>query len=507
VGLLLAVWVGVLLEQMQALQPWHLQVLDQFLPLSRFDGFHAAWFFSQTWSLIKNLVLCAGFFVAAFGLGGAVLERFFPAARPRLESLIFSLALGFAGMTLLVFFLGVLHGLKTWLFLPLYLGLTAWGVWSLWQRRRDFSSGWGWWRGSRPALSDRALNAVLMLVLALEVLNAALPELFFDSLVYHLGVPAQWLQHGGVVPLPTVFFSNLPMGVEMLYTGALLISNEVLCRFLHVGLGVLALLAVFALGRRWFGRRAGFWAAGILGTVPLFIMNALVAGVDVGAVFFAAAALLALLNAALAEHDPGRGFWLAGLLIGASVSCKYNTAFMLAPAGLFSFTAYYLNHRDLKKTALACAKIGVGAFLVFSPWMVKNIMFTGNPVYPFCYQQIPSRNIQPEKMQQQMDGFKEFGQRTPLQILRLPWDLTFYYPTGNSFLGAVFLFLLPGLVWLGIRARRAPPVQKVLLATVAVAAVIWGSQTQIARYFLPGPCWPSGSGGRRWRARWPAGVF
>ncbi|NTV52027.1 MAG: hypothetical protein HGA76_03295 [Candidatus Firestonebacteria bacterium] len=485
-GLAAIIWAGILLGQLQVHQPWHLGVFEQFLSLSRFGPFHASWFFSQVWSYLKNFILFLGFLAAAFGLGSVCLARFFPAPRPRLETLIFSLALGLAGLALLIFLLGILHGLHAGLFIPLFSLLAAFGLVRAWQLRRELAPRAGWWWGVKPALTDRVLGSVLLSVIAGEVLMAGLPEMFFDALVYHLGVPAQWLQQGAIVPLPSVFFSNLPMGVEMLYTGALLLSNEVLCRFLHVGLGALAVLTAFALGRRWFGRRAGFWAAGILGTIPLWILNASVSGVDVGSVFFAGAALLALLNAACAEKVPPRGFWLAGLLMGSAWACKYNTAFLLVPAAVFCLMAYYLRHWDMKKMAWAGVQLGMGAFLIFSPWLIKNTVFTGNPVYPFFYRQIPSRFVEPAKMQQQMDGFKEFGHRTPLQILRLPWDLTFFYPTSNSFMGAVFLFLLPGLLWLGLRAKRAPPVEQVLLATAAATAVIWVTQTQIARYLLPG---------------------
>jgi 4-amino-4-deoxy-L-arabinose transferase-like glycosyltransferase len=484
--LLVAVWALFLLGQLQELQPWHLQNLPQILSLSRFDSFHAAWFFSQAWCGLKNVLLALGFFTAAFGLGSAVMGKFFSSPRPRLENLILSLALGLMGLAMLVFLIGVLHGLQARWFAPLLCLLVVWGCWSAWQHRKNFPFQLGWLLGAKPGLTEWVLGSIVILILAGEFFCAALPELFFDALVYHLGVPAQWIQSGGIVPLPTNFFSNFPMNVEMLYTGALLLSNEVLCRFLHVGLGILACLAAFALGRRWFGRRAGFWAAGILAGIPVFIMNALVAGVDAGSVFFALAALLTLLNAGLEETTPGRGFWLAGLLTGTALGCKYNTAFILVPATAFTLAAYFLKHRDLKKMAVAGAQIFVGAFLLFSPWLIKNTVFTGNPVYPFFFKNIPSRYVQPEKMQKQMDGFREFGQRTPGQILRVPWDLTFYYTTSNSYVGAVFLFLLPGLVWLGVRAGRAPPVQQVLLATAAAGAVIWITQTQIARYFLPG---------------------
>ena len=118
-GLLVAVWALFLLGQLQELQPWHLQNLPQILSLSRFDSFHAAWFFSQAWCGLKNVLLALGFFTAAFGLGSAVMGKFFSSPRPRLENLILSLALGLMGLAMLVFLIGVLHGLQARRFAPL----------------------------------------------------------------------------------------------------------------------------------------------------------------------------------------------------------------------------------------------------------------------------------------------------------------------------------------------------------------------------------------------------
>jgi Flp pilus assembly protein TadD len=98
---------------------------------------------------------------------------------------------------------------------------------------------------------------------------------------------------------------------------------------------------------------------------------------------------------------------------------------------------------------------------------------------------IPSRYIDADKMQQQMDGFREYGQRSVMQFLRQPWDLTFYFPTSNSFLGSVFLFLGPGLIFLAVGWRRGPPVRNFFLLTVLLSLLIWSSQTQITRYLIP----------------------
>lgn len=398
------------------------------------------------------------------------------------------MVVGLALLILATFLLGLAGGLTRPFYSLLYGAFVAWGGWVAWQHRGTWKPAAGWWWGRKPGLTDRVLGGFVLAIIGLEYFVAQSPELFFDSLVYHLGVTSQWIQHARIVALPTVFFSNLPMNVEMLYTGALLLADETLCRVLHVSLGVLAVLAVFAMGRRWFGRRVGFWASGIMATIPLVFLNASVSGVDVGAGFFTAVALLVLLNTFLAETLRSRDIWLSGLLVGVALGCKYNMAFMLAPA-IASLLAYRLYRRESARVLLPVVlKLAAGTLICLMPWMAKNIAFTGNPVYPFLFKVIPSRYIHLDKMQQQMDGFKEYGQRTWVQFLKVPWDLSFYYPSANSYLGVVFLFLLPGFLWLGLVARRAPPVQNILWGTAVATTLIWAVETQIARYLLPGFC-------------------
>jgi tetratricopeptide (TPR) repeat protein len=492
--LLLAVWAGILFWQSYVHFPWHINIIFNFLPLTRFGAWQPAWFMQHWLGTLKLYLLLFGFGIGALGNGLCILNFLFPAVRSRLEKTVFAFALGFSALSLTTFLLGVAGGFHTLVYAAIYTVFVGWGAWTLWKLRADLKPARGWWWGKAPQMPDRVLGWIILLVIAAEYLSANAPELFFDSLVYHLGVTSQWIQHGRILPLPTVFFSNLPMHIEMLYTGALLLADERLCRLLHVSLGVLAALAVFALGRRWFGRRVGFWAAGIFVTIPLLILNAAVSGVDAGAVFFAAAALLALINTfastgsatGTAETLPARDLWLTGVLTGAALSCKYNTAFMLAPAFLAAFIYRFRCGEKFKSLWMTALKVGAGAALCLSPWLIKNVVVTGNPVYPFLYQMIPSRNVHPQKMQQQMEGFKEFGQRTWVQYLRIPWDLSLYYPTGNSYLGTVFLFLLPGFLWLGWIARRAPPAQNILLATAVLTVLLWSKQTQISRYLMPG---------------------
>jgi len=485
VFILLAGWTVLISWQMVRHFPWHWEHIAVLWQWQRFGPFSLSVFFSQWLSVLKNILLLLAFLFTSYGLGRFIMLKWFAGECTRLDTVLYSLGLGFIILSLAIFVLGVLRLFYSWLFVLLLFVGTAWGVWTVWQHRRQLEPQAGWLWG-RLSWTDRLFLLPVVGFLGWVALMVNVPEIFFDALVYHLAVPAAWIQSHGIHCLPYNFFSNFPMGIEMLYTGALMVSDERLCRMLHAVLGLLTALTIFSWGRRWFGRRTGLWAAGLFLTTPVVAMNMLVCGVDVGASFFAVLGFALLVEWVYAdENRKSSASRLAGLFMGMAVACKYNTAFMLAPAVLSVLIIGYQKKKSGQELLKLVFQVSVMGLILILPWLIKNTIFTGNPVYPFLYKVIPSRFIHPEKMQQQMDGFREYGQRSFIQYLRQPWDLTFFQATSNSYVGVVYLFLLPGILLLAGLWHRGPPELKILLLTCVLAALIWSSQTRITRYFIP----------------------
>ncbi|MCK5218845.1 glycosyltransferase family 39 protein, partial [bacterium] len=434
-------------------------------------------------STLKNLLFLIAFMLSAHGLGRILLEKIFPAARARLDEMLYSLGLGLALISLLIFSLGAAGFYHPVIFAAIFVFLTGAGTWITWKRRARLCPGSGWMLGTW-AWSDKILILLVGGFFLLVGMTIITPEIFFDSLVYHLAVPSQWIQAGHIHPIPTNFYSNLPMGIQMLYTGALMLSDERLCRMLHALLGILAGLTTFSLGRRWFGRRAGLWAAGLFLTTPIVIINMLEAAVDVGAAFFAVLAFHVMLAGVLKQEGGKNQQIMAGLLIGAALAGKYTTAFMLMPAVLVVLYII-MRQQGWKGLTGILARISLGAVILMMPWVIKNIIFTNNPIYPFLYNNIPSKYVVPEKMQQAMDQIREYGHRTITQFIRLPWDMTFCLPTSYSYVGPVFLMLFPGVLLLVGYWRRGPPALGAVLITVVFSALIWANRTQISRFYIP----------------------
>ena len=112
------------------------------------------------------------------------------------------------------------------------------------------------------------------------------PEIFYDSLVYHLGIPNLYRMAHRLYNLPDSLYSNFVMTVEMLYGLAITIGNEIVAKLLHGEMAILLGLAFVAFGERFQTRASGVIAAILFLSMPLVGLNVGTAGVDVAWSFF-----------------------------------------------------------------------------------------------------------------------------------------------------------------------------------------------------------------------------
>jgi hypothetical protein len=292
-----------------------------------------------------------------------------------------------------------------------------------------------------------ALLALLGLFYAGVVLaHSLLPETFYDSLNYFLGMPSFWILKGGICDNPTHLLSGYFHGGSLYFLNAYLFAGTEGAKFFSAGIWVLC--ALFACG--WVGEVAGFRAGllawGFLATFPLLYLNAWAVRVD------ALTALVLLLfvyafDRFLREERPGavRAWTLAwGLLAGLALSIKPTAVTVLGAvflAVLFSpARRLFLERKKEFLTGAVCA-----AFVVF-PWFLKNAAFTGNPFYPYALSWFPQGRQFPQEgylrlLHENQQFFSLKGWRS---WLALPWSLVMPEKNGEvQFVGPLFLGFLP----------------------------------------------------------------
>ncbi len=192
-----------------------------------------------------NIALSAAFLFACFSMGRPVLRVSGFKFAGRLEEAVFSIGAGFGMLAAFVFLAGILRLLYFWtVAAPLALIFAA-GIFDLVRYPFTFDQTPLPITESRknhivphcfaqngtlpPALGalDLAALSALTLAMLLNLAGALAPEIFYDALVYHLGVPNFYVINHKIAPMPYNFFSNLPLTLVVFCSAALLVKDEI----------------------------------------------------------------------------------------------------------------------------------------------------------------------------------------------------------------------------------------------------------------------------------------
>jgi hypothetical protein len=428
--------------------------------------------------------------------------------------------------------------------IPLSLGLLALGLMRMFRAVPIliFSLGllvlcyrdvWDWLKASAAiARSIRAPSSPSQWVLslgaavafAIAVLCALAPPTYYDSLVYHLALPAKYLQEGRVGFVPYNHYSHFPQNMEMVFAWFLALGDDVSAQILNVFLAALTGLALYRLGS-FFQREGGFrWDALLFVSAPCVLLLSSETYVEVPMAFWTSLALWAcakgLLGPALDSAPSSEGpvpsrswFILSGLFGGFSAGIKYTG--VITPALLTALLLVWPGRGPWRRRAVDAAALAFPAFALFLPWMVKNYFFTGgNPVFPFLPAWLPAKNVYLYKESAQayfqvLDEYKGTSALL-LELFQFPFRLASdalsfgggYDVTGD--LGWALPILLFPLAFLSLRNS---PLRIFFLAYAGAHILLWLSLRPVLRFLFPvfpAVCLLSGAGLREFLSRLPA---
>ncbi len=433
----------------------------------------------------RALLLSAGralwgaLFLGLAGLAGGLAGGLFYRGSTRLERFLFSAGAGLALFSLAQTALGFAGLLYRWPSLACCALLAGAGLFSHARLRRREPAAVLPPAGPLDFL-DRLLVLLLAAAAAVNLLGALGPEVFYDSLVYHLAVPSAYNTAGGILHIPYNLYSDLPLAHGMLYSAALFFGGEVCAKLLNFSTGMLSLLAVLALGSRLTGRREGLWGAAVFYAVTQTMRASWPAGSDLPLTLFSFLALFAALGAE-GKQRYGR-LVLAGLMAGMAMGTKYTGLFpVLGAAAAYLVKERRFDRAVLKELALAGAVAGV----VLSPWLLKNLAYKGNPVYPFLSSVFGTGGLSdPEKI----DGFlretSQLDRLTPAGWFAHPWKATMGEFANSNFFSPLFLAFLPLCLLF-----RSPPRAAPLWAYFLVVWSGWSLSSTLVRFSMP--AWPA----------------
>ncbi|MDH3346845.1 MAG: phospholipid carrier-dependent glycosyltransferase [Desulfobulbaceae bacterium] len=216
-------------------------------------------------------------------------------------------------------------------------------------------------------------------------LLAGVPPVDRDALTHHLYVPKLYLALGGIVEIPSIPFSYFPMNLDLLYMISLFFGNDIVPKYIHFSFGLATAFLVYVHLAKRIDIKAGILGALLFLSIPVIAKLSITVYVDLGLIFFSTASLLALLHWMRTDFAL-RYLLVAGACCGLAAGCKYNgliTIFVLSGLVPIIYQRSVPAHKRSAPKALAWALFFVVAtLLTFSPWFIRNITWTGNPIYP-----------------------------------------------------------------------------------------------------------------------------
>ena len=311
------------------------------------------------------------------------------------------------------------------------------------------------------------------------LLQALTPPWDYDGLLYHLEGPKEFLKLGGIQPSPQNWLTYYPSTIEMLFTLGLGLGSEFFARLIHLTYAIILVLSTYSLAKQTIGEWAGWLAAFILVGIPIFPIWANLAYIDMGWAVYTFLATYSVIN----WDRTNKTGWLilAGIFMGFGLGSKY-----LAFGGLLGISGIIFL-RDLKSRFQTRIKeVGlfiVVALIVGSPWYIKNLFWTGNPLYPLL---VPPSGWSSERLRLWTTYMESFGASHNLfDYLLLPVRLFTQHEQFATFLGSIelpsFMFLLV-LIYPLLRKTKA---MNLLVGMTLIEFVVWSVSVRQTRYLLP----------------------
>jgi len=239
-------------------------------------------------------------------------------------------------------------------------------------------------RGGTTWINGLLLGFLGVLIISIVVLSSV-PPVSKDALVHHLTVPKLYLEHGGMYEIPSMPFSYYPMNLDLLYLIPLNFGQDILPKFIHFFFALLTAGIIFSYLKPRTNLTYALLGVIFFISIPIIIKLSITAYVDLGVIFFSTASIFLLFK------WMKNGFRLVSLILsavfcGLAMGTKYNGLiifFLLTLLVPFLYSRYGKKGKSGSIRSLGHAALFLLiAMTVFSPWMIRNYYWKGNPIYP-----------------------------------------------------------------------------------------------------------------------------
>lgn len=332
------------------------------------------------------------------------------------------------------------------------------------------------WCGDRLRVAMTAAFGLFLLAVGGLALR---PTIFYDDLVYHLGLPRQALLIGSWPAYEGYHYSFLPSGWDACYLLPLSLGGGHGPQFMNV-----IAVALLALAVRALARDLGAATPVSAGLATLLFMLAPVTlslGAFAGNDLFVAFAL----NVALRRAAVGAGGWAGaittGLVAGGAWATKYTSLPAVAAVGLL----WLLSRPGSPARRFGqAAALGLAALVPAAGWTLRALVLTGNPLYPAFFGVLGGRHwTEASAALVRTDiAHGALADRGPAAFVLGAWDLLVHSSSMGAPSGLAPAFLVVAI--LGIAWGRPTQHRGALLAALGLCYVGWCMTSLNLRYAL-----------------------
>ncbi len=333
----------------------------------------------------------------------------------------------------------------------------------------------------------------------------------YDALAYHLQGPREWMEIGRIQPLGHNAYTFLPNWIESAFLHLMLLKggtpttaaweSAVACQFLCAGITVVAAGAAGSAAGMIAGSGTRGIARGLVLATPWVVVTGSLAYTECGVMLGCSLAIAT--TAIMVREDLGRrqrtcAAAIAGLGVALAIGSKASSvalvALPLAPLAIASLLSCPRNQRPW----LVLAALGA-IFVPLAPWLVRNAIAIGNPVFPFGVSLLGSGSGETALAwtTEECARFAEAHHETiaPWGWLAQLWDQWFRFGFGTAPNEEPWLPQWGPMPWLiavgavvawGAAARRAAPLLRWISLGLALQLALWVGVTHMhSRFLIP----------------------
>jgi hypothetical protein len=293
-------------------------------------------------------------------------------------------------------------------------------------------------------------------------------------MVYHIAMPAKYLQHHGFFYYEDVFFTSFPMNASLFFAIPLAFKLDMAAHIINVIFTLMTTLAIFEFSKHYFSQKVASLAAIIFITTPLTSLSAIIPAAEPSLTFYSFLSFLLLLSHI--DNKNAIHLILSGASAGIALGIKYTHAAYLIMILLFLLPFLPKTH-SLKSGLIIISGLLLFATIIFSPWLIKNIVIHNDPLYPYfskfssntteiIYQLTPKTNL--------LTSIKNY--------LLTPLYMNFKNMGAAGIIGPIFLILLP---WLIAGSKKQHRFFKLFLVSSVAGIITFTITVHWLRLFLP----------------------